>query len=59
MELSNVVIVTSGGIGTLLELMYSWQLLQVGQVKDVPIILLGNEWRGLLKWIKKEMLGKI
>ena len=58
MDLSNLVIVTSGGIGTLLELMYSWQLLQVGQVQDVPIILLGSEWMGLLKWIKKEMLRK-
>lgn len=51
--LSNVVVVAPGGIGTMLELMYTWQLVQVKQVCDIPIILLGDMWSGLLEWIRK------
>jgi predicted Rossmann-fold nucleotide-binding protein len=58
MELSNVVVVAPGGIGTLLELLYTWQLEQVKHICDIPIILLGEDWQGLLDWIKKAMLRK-
>jgi len=58
MELSNVVVVAPGGIGTILELFYTWQLVQVKHICDTPIILLGKHWPGLMKWIKKEILGK-
>jgi len=50
--LSNIVVVSPGGIGTLLELMYTWQLVQVQQVSNIPIILLGDMWDGFIKWIK-------
>ncbi|MBL7056108.1 LOG family protein [Candidatus Woesearchaeota archaeon] len=50
--LSNVVIVAPGGIGTLLELMYTWQLVQVKHASKIPIILLGDMWEGLIEWIK-------
>ncbi|RME55317.1 LOG family protein [Candidatus Woesearchaeota archaeon] len=53
MALSNVFVVASGGIGTLLELFYSWQLIQVKHTCKVPIILMGDMWQGLLKWIKR------
>jgi len=52
MVLSNCVVVAPGGIGTLLELFYTWQLIQVKHICNIPIILLGKEWPGLIKWIK-------
>ena len=58
MQLSNAVVVAPGGIGTLLELFYSWQLVQVKHMCDIPIILLGNEWKGLIKWIRKSPFKK-
>jgi len=57
MRLSNAVIVAPGGIGTLLELLYVWQLLQVDMINDRPVILLGKEiWSGLLAWIQEVIL---
>jgi uncharacterized protein (TIGR00730 family) len=57
MRLSNAVVVAPGGIGTLLELIYVWQLLQVGLIQDRPVILLGHEeWGGLVTWMRTAML---
>jgi len=58
MLLSNAVIVEPGGLGTLLELFYTWQLAQVHHICDIPIILVGDGWKGLLHWIKEEPLAK-
>jgi len=52
-HLSNVVVVAPGGVGTTLELMYTWQLVQVKYSCNIPIILFGNVWSGFIKWIKK------
>lgn len=53
MRLSNAVVVTPGGIGTLLELYFSWQLLQVGHMSERVIVLLKTEfWKGLIDWTK-------
>jgi uncharacterized protein (TIGR00730 family) len=51
-ELSNAFVVTAGGIGTILELFYTWQLAQVKQI-DKPLILMGDMWRDLLEWMRK------
>ena len=40
MRISHAVVVTPGGIGTLLELFYTWQLLQVKHISPRPILLL-------------------
>ena len=53
MALSNAFVVTPGGVGTLLELFYTWQLAQVRQIAHIPIILLGEMWLGLIEWIKQ------
>lgn len=53
MILSDAIVVAPGGIGTLLELFYSWQLIQVRQTCNIPIILLGNQWKDLMSWMKK------
>lgn len=58
MALSNLVIVAPGGIGTMLELFYTLQLIQVKHIKDMPIILLGDMWIDLLKWMVKWPLKK-
>lgn len=53
-RLSHAVVVAPGGIGTLLELMYVWQLLQLDTVEPRPFILLGREfWSGFLKWMEE------
>ncbi len=53
MALSNVMVVVPGGIGTLLELAYSWQLIQVKHINPIPIILIGEIWKSLIDWVKK------
>lgn len=52
-QLSNAVVVAPGGVGTLLELFYSWQLMQVNMTCNIPIILLGDMWPDMVHWIKK------
>ena len=45
---SDAFIVAPGGVGTVLEMMMIWQLLQVRHVqKDTPLILVGTMWQGL------------
>ncbi|WP_372367566.1 TIGR00730 family Rossman fold protein [Candidatus Uabimicrobium sp. HlEnr_7] len=54
MRISHAVIVTPGGLGTLLELFYTWQLLQVEHIKERPIILFGKKfWEGMINWIRE------
>ena len=50
-------VVTPGGIGTVLELMLVWQLLQVKHVQDAPLILVGKMWAELVDWARKNLLG--
>jgi predicted Rossmann-fold nucleotide-binding protein len=56
MKLSNVIVVTKGGIGTCLELFFTWQLIQVNHIQKMPIILMGSMWEDLIRWAKKWML---
>lgn len=58
MHLSNVVVVAPGGIGTLLELFYTWQLVQVEHICNTPIILLGQMWEPLMEWVEEHLLKK-
>ena len=58
MALSNAVVVAPGGVGTLLELLYTWQLEQVEHIGHVPIVLLGDMWAGLLEWIREGPLAR-
>jgi uncharacterized protein (TIGR00730 family) len=52
MLLSNAVVVAPGGVGTMLELFYTWQLLQVHKIKHIPVILMGGMWIDFVKWMK-------
>lgn len=49
--LANVFVVTTGGIGTMLELFYMWQLVQVKDIPFKPIILIGEMWERLIYWV--------
>jgi uncharacterized protein (TIGR00730 family) len=53
---SDAFVVTPGGIGTVLEMLMVWQLLQVRHLRDTPLILAGHFWDGLLDWAKLQML---
>ncbi len=57
MKLSNVVVVMPGGIGTALELFYSWQLVQVGKVGRIPIILHSDAWHKIRDWVRDNLLA--
>lgn len=45
-----------GGIGTVLEMLMIWQLLQVRHIDCVPLILVGKMWKGLVEWAGTSML---
>src|SRR3974390_2044907 len=53
---SDAFVVAPGGIGTVLELMMIWQLLQVKHVHDAPLILVGRMWTGLVDWARGSLL---
>lgn len=53
---SDAFVVVPGGIGTVLETMMVWQLLQVRKLQDVPLILAGEMWPGLVEWARTSML---
>jgi uncharacterized protein (TIGR00730 family) len=53
---SDAFVVVPGGIGTVLELMMIWQLLQVRHVDDVPLILVGKMWAELVAWARQNLL---
>ena len=53
MHLSHVVVIAPGGVGTLLEFAYTWQLIQVSHICEIPIIMIGTMWSGLMKWLKQ------
>ena len=53
---SDAFVVVPGGIGTVLEMLLIWQLLQVRHVDNVPLILVGKMWRGLVEWSQTAML---
>lgn len=54
MRLSNSIVVTPGGIGTVLELAFAWQLIQVKHMTKRPIILLDRDfWAGFLRWMEE------
>ncbi|MCK6466752.1 MAG: LOG family protein [Candidatus Brocadia sinica] len=54
---SDAFIVAPGGIGTVLETMMIWQLLQVRHLEDTPLILVGKMWPGLIEWTRGSMLS--
>lgn len=54
---SDAFIIAPGGVGTVLEMVMIWQLLQVGHLRDSPFILVGKMWKGLIEWATHSMLS--
>lgn len=54
---SDAFVVAPGGIGTVLESMMVWQLLQVRHLEDTPLIFVGRMWSGLVDWGRSAMLS--
>ncbi len=54
---SDAFIVAPGGIGTVLEAMMIWQLLQVRHLENTPFLMVGRMWPGLVAWAKETMLS--
>ena len=54
---SDAFIVAPGGIGTVLETMMIWQLLQVRHLDKTPLILVGKLWPPLVQWVRDSMLS--
>jgi uncharacterized protein (TIGR00730 family) len=54
---SDAFIVAPGGIGTILETMMIWQLIQVQHLQRTPLMLVGNMWEGLVEWARRALLS--
>jgi uncharacterized protein (TIGR00730 family) len=55
--LSHAFVVVPGGIGTTLEALMIWQLLQVRNLSGTPLIMIGRMWPELVEWSRRHMLG--
>jgi uncharacterized protein (TIGR00730 family) len=55
MRLSSAFVIVGGGVGTTLEAMMVWQLLQVRHIEGVPLIFIGPMWRELVDWARRNM----
>ena len=55
---SDAFVVAPGGIGTVLETVMIWQLLQVSHLQGTPLILVGQMWPGLIEWARQTMLSQ-
>jgi len=52
---SDAYIVAPGGVGTVLETLMIWQLLQVHHLQGTPLLLVGPMWPGLVDWARSAM----
>jgi uncharacterized protein (TIGR00730 family) len=59
MRLSHSIICTPGGIGTVLELFFSWQLIQVHHITPRPVVLMDRPfWTGIMDWMQHDVLDR-
>jgi uncharacterized protein (TIGR00730 family) len=49
-------IAMGGGIGTLAEVTFTWQELQLGMVSKRPLVLVGPRWRALFKCFTEQLI---
>ncbi len=54
---SDAFVVMPGGIGTTLEAMMVWQLLQVKKLPAMPLIFVGEMWQEFQEWALRSMCG--
>ena len=59
MRLSHSVVATPGGIGTVLELFFAWQLIQVRHITPRPLVLMDKSyWTGIMDWMRAVPLAR-
>jgi uncharacterized protein (TIGR00730 family) len=56
--LSDAFVIVPGGIGTTLEAMMIWQLLQVRELHQTPLIMVGEMWADLVQWARQHMMER-
>ncbi len=49
---SDIFLALAGGIGTVAEVMFVWDLLKSGQIADKPVLLYGPGWEGFLESLR-------
>jgi uncharacterized protein (TIGR00730 family) len=54
--ISDAFVVVPGGIGTSLEALMIWQLLQVRKLHATPLIFVGDMWADLVSWADRYMV---
>lgn len=57
-RLSHAYVVVDGGIGTTLEALMVWQLIQVGLLEARPLVFVGSMWEGLRDWVEGEIVAR-
>ncbi|RZM76165.1 LOG family protein [Leptolyngbya iicbica LK] len=56
--ISDAFVVVPGGIGTSLEALMIWQLLQVRKLHQTPLIFVGDMWADLVSWVDRYMIQR-
>lgn len=54
--ISDAFVVVPGGIGTTLEALMIWQLLQARKLHQRPLIFVGQMWTDLVQWVDRYMV---
>lgn len=54
---SDAFVIVPGGIGTTLEALMIWQLLQVRHIQKTPLIFVGKMWADFLEWARIHFLS--
>lgn len=54
---SDAFVIVPGGIGTTLEALMVWQLLQVRHIKEAPLIFAGKMWGEFIEWARHNLLS--
>jgi hypothetical protein len=57
-RLSHAYVVVDGGIGTTLEALMVWQLLQVRMLAGRPLVFVGPIWKGLRSWVEADLVAR-
>ncbi len=57
-RLSHAYVMVDGGIGTTLEALMVWQLLQVGLLEARPLVFVGPMWKGLRAWVEEQIVAR-
>jgi predicted Rossmann-fold nucleotide-binding protein len=55
-HISDAFVALPGGVGTLMETLMVWQLIQARKLHGTPLILVGRMWSELVDWTRTHML---